>query len=91
MMKDIQIGQLVKSKAGRDKGRLFVIIEIEEEYVYLVDGSLRKLEKPKKKKIKHIQPTHLIVESLKEKILNDQKILNAEIRKIIELNQSENN
>ncbi|TCT14089.1 hypothetical protein EDC18_107158 [Natranaerovirga pectinivora] len=89
-MENFQIGQIIKSKAGRDKDRLFVIIDIKGEYVYLVDGNLRKLEKPKMKKIKHIQPTNNIVESIQEKIINDQKILNAEIRKTIQLFQTEN-
>jgi len=32
------------------------------EYVYLVDGCTRLLEKPKKKKVKHIQPTNTVVD-----------------------------
>ncbi|MFP4697102.1 MAG: RNA-binding protein [Eubacteriales bacterium] len=84
-MMDLQKGQLIKSKAGRDKDRLFVIIELTDEYVYLVDGSLRKIEKPKKKKIKHIQPVGVIIETLQDKINNDQRILNSEIRKAIHL------
>ena len=89
-MENFQIGQIIKSKAGRDKDRLFVIIDIKGEYVYLVDGDLRKLEKPKMKKIKHVQPTNNILESIREKIITDQKILNAEIRKTIQLFQTEN-
>jgi len=37
---------------GRDKNRFFVIFDITDDgYVYLVDGKLRKIKKPKKKKI----------------------------------------
>ncbi len=50
---DILIGQFVKSKAGRDKDRIFIIIEIVDEvYVRIVDGDLRRIESPKRKKIK---------------------------------------
>lgn len=51
----IKVGQVVKSKAGRDAGRIFLVFKvIDEDYLYLVDGSLRKLENPKKKNIKHL-------------------------------------
>lgn len=43
-------GQIVFSKCGRDKGRAFIVYDFNEEYVFIVDGDLRKLEKPKKKK-----------------------------------------
>ena len=55
-------GQIVFSKRGRDKGRAMIVIAADGEYAYLVDGVLRPLEKPKKKKAKHIQPTNNIVD-----------------------------
>ena len=51
----IEIGMLAKSKAGHDKGHAYVICDVDETYVYLVDGKCRTLEHPKKKKIKHVQ------------------------------------
>lgn len=53
-----QAGNLAKSLAGHDKGQIFVIIKEEEEYVDLADGNRRKLENPKRKKKKHIQPIY---------------------------------
>lgn len=51
----IKVGQIVKSKAGRDSGKVFIIIDIlDKDYVSIVDGKLRKLDNPKKKKIKHL-------------------------------------
>ena len=55
-------GQIVFSKRGRDKGKAMIVIVFDGEYAYLVDGVLRLLEKPKKKKAKHIQPTKSIVD-----------------------------
>lgn len=49
-------GMLVKSKAGRDKGRIYVIIRVEQEYVYVADGVLRPLRRQKKKNRMHLQP-----------------------------------
>ena len=48
-------GQVVRSKKGRDEGKVFVVIGIiDKDYLYLVDGKLRKLDRPKKKKVKHL-------------------------------------
>ena len=50
-------GDVVLSVAGRDSGRCFIVIEkIDESYLALADGKLRKVEKPKKKKYKHVKP-----------------------------------
>lgn len=56
------IGQLVYSKAGHDKGTLYVIVGEEEEFVYLSDGRLKKPEAPKKKRRKHIQPINQMID-----------------------------
>lgn len=78
-------GQLVISKAGRDIGRCFVIINIvDEQYVSLVDGCLRKVEKPKKKKIKHLIKTNHISEFIVDKLNKGEKITNVMVRCEIE-------
>lgn len=51
----VERGMLAKSKAGHDKGHLYVIYDVDETYVYLVDGRIRTIDKPKKKKQKHVQ------------------------------------
>ena len=51
----VERGMLSKSKAGHDKGHLYVIYDVDETYVYLVDGEIRTIDKPKKKKRKHVQ------------------------------------
>ncbi len=48
-------GMFATSMAGHDKGKLYIIIREDEEYVYLTDGRLKPVEAPKKKKKKHIQ------------------------------------
>ena len=54
-MNECNIGMLARSKAGHDKDKVYVIIDKDDTYVYLVDGKLRTLNKPKKKKWKHVQ------------------------------------
>ena len=80
----ISIGQVVYSKKGRDKRKPFIVYRVEGEYVFLIDGSLRKLEKPKKKKIKHIQITNNIDVGLQVKIINKCYLMDSDIRKALE-------
>ena len=54
-MDGYKAGMLARSKAGHDKGKVYVIIEVDDTYVYLADGSIRTLDRLKKKKKKHIQ------------------------------------
>ena len=83
--KDIVVGQLVKSKSGRDMMRLFLVYEVvDNEHVLLVDGKARKLEKPKLKKIKHLIVYHTIVEDFQKKVEENSKLTNSQIRKYLE-------
>jgi len=88
----VTLGQVVVSKAGRDTGRKFIVVNIiDENFVEVSDGSLRKLEKPKKKKLKHLIITDERVDSLFEKLMNNMKITNAEIRRALaSLSEHEN-
>ena len=48
-----EAGMLARSKAGHDKAKMYIIKEVDDTYVYLVDGRIRTLVHPKKKKKKH--------------------------------------
>lgn len=72
---------LIVSKAGRDKGQLFYVIDADEQYVYLADGKSRRLEKPKRKKRKHVEQVPRTESRIAEKIRNGEKVLNSELRK----------
>ncbi|HZJ84988.1 MAG TPA: KOW domain-containing RNA-binding protein [Syntrophomonadaceae bacterium] len=81
---DERIGKIAYSKAGRDKGRPFVIISIvNEDFVMLADGDLRKIENPKLKNIKHIKVTNLIAEDVKLCLIGGKMPENHLIRKNI--------
>jgi len=77
------VGQVVYSKGGHDKGGTFIIISLEGEYVYLADGKRRTLEKPKRKKVKHVQPTKFVHHALQQKLEEKSYILNADIVKVL--------
>lgn len=53
---NIPAGSVVKSLAGRDQGGYYVAIEAEDRFVFIADGRERRLEKPKRKNVKHISP-----------------------------------
>lgn len=80
---EYSIGQIVYSKSGRDKTKAFIVISVEGEYLYLADGKLRKLEQPKRKKIKHVQGTNYVNVELKDKLETESYIQNAEIFKAL--------
>ena len=50
---DVARSDIVKSIAGRDKGKFFFVMDVEGEYLLLADGKIRRLESPKRKKRKH--------------------------------------
>lgn len=83
--KELEIGQFVKSKAGRDKDRIFIVIGIvDEQFVQIADGDLRKLEKPKIKKVKHLKRLNYVSDDVCEKLNSDKKLTNAMLRKEVD-------
>lgn len=84
-MQGFELGMLVSSKAGHDKKQLFVIIKVEDEYVYLVDGKYKKLASPKKKNIKHVQPINYIDDELVSKLKGTNKVIDEDIKRAIKL------
>ena len=79
------IGKFATSKAGHDKKKLYIIMEEDEEYVYLVDGELKTLDKPKKKSKKHIQIINRVDENIQNKLELKQIIYNEDIKRAIKL------
>ena len=81
----LKVGQVVKSRAGRDNGRVFLVTKIlDDQYVYIVDGNLRKLDNPKKKKIKHLTVFNSVLIEYQERLKNDIMVNDAYIRRILE-------
>lgn len=80
---ELQIGQVVYSKMGRDRGMAFIVYKVEGEYAYLTDGEFRRLARPKKKKIKHIQPTKDIYWELSREISSGAYVMDSDIVKIL--------
>jgi ribosomal protein L14E/L6E/L27E len=83
------VGKLAYSTSGRDKGKLFIILSIiNKDYVYISDGELRPTEKPKKKKLKHLNITNDTAEDIKAVLLAGDKVSNSTVKKFILLMNS---
>lgn len=53
---EITVGTVVVSTAGHDKGTVFAVMGFADgAHALIADGKLRKIEKPKKKKRKHLK------------------------------------
>ena len=80
---DIAKSNIVRSDAGRDKGKLFVVLAVEGEYLLLADGKSRKVESPKRKKRRHVLFVAEDESRLSEKIKGEERITNSELRRTL--------
>ena len=80
---EIAKSDIVRSDAGRDKGKLFAVLAVEGEYLLLADGKSRKVESPKRKKRRHVLFVASDESRLSEKIKSEEKITNSELRRTL--------
>ena len=78
---EFMISDVVASAAGRDQGKLFYVIGTDPVYLMLVNGKDRTLDKPKRKKRKHVQKVLRAETRVALKIQNGDKVLNSELRR----------
>lgn len=76
-----------KSTAGHDKNQIYFILKEEEEFVYLVNGTTKPLDKEKKKRRKHIQ----IIKNLPKEITEviESGVTNESVKRAIKLYKKE--
>ena len=78
-------GMLAISKAGHDKDSWYVVLSIEGNYAFLVNGTTKTMDCPKKKKMKHLQPVHQVPELLSQKLESGKTWTNEEIKRALKL------
>ena len=78
---DINISDVVVSTTGRDAGHWFYVINEDPVYLYLANGKDRTLEKPKRKKRKHVQKVLRSETRVANKLQLGDKVLNGELRR----------
>lgn len=83
-MEDIYPSAFVESVAGRDKDRIFIVMSLcDERYVFISDGKVRRVEKPKKKKIRHLKSLGKHSEFIYNKLAEGSRVSNSDVREEI--------
>ena len=77
----IATADAVSSTAGRDQGQLFYVMDADDQFVTLVNGRNRPVEKPKRKKRKHVEKVLRSETRVAEKLRSGDKVLNGELRR----------
>ncbi len=79
----LERADIIRSLNGRDKGRLFIVYDVEPDFIYLVDGKRRRTETPKRKKSKHVELVGRCDDQFVERITTGDKISNGDVRKVL--------
>ena len=80
---EIRKSDIVRAAAGRDKGLLFFVIDIEGEFARIANGKQRRLEKPKSKKLKHLTYVAKSDSRTGEKLRSGEKVTNNDLRRAL--------
>jgi len=81
--RELTRGQLVYSLAGNDKGEAYLIWDvINDTFVKVVNGRKKSVTSPKKKNIKHLQPTKRFADEFEKKKL--RHISDLDVRQAID-------
>ena len=78
---DFNISDVVITTAGRDQGKLFYVIGTDPVYLLLANGKDRTLDKPKRKKRKHVEKVLRSETRVADKLRLGDKVLNSELRR----------
>ena len=78
---EIAVSDVVVSAAGRYRGQWFYVIAQDQTYLYLANGKERSMDKPKRKKRRHVQKVLRSETRVAGKILAGDKVLNGELRR----------
>ena len=73
-------GDIVYSKSGRDEGRYFAVVEIiDEGFVRIADGDLRRIKNAKLKNVKHLRATGDRLERIADKLESGVQVFDSEL------------
>ena len=77
----MRAGNIVLALAGKEKGGIYVVVKIDDKFVYLADGKRLKADKPKKKSLKHVKMFDKGIDECE--VLDKNERVNAKFRKIL--------
>lgn len=80
----METGDIVISRAGHDAGQPFIVIaQVNADFVLIADGSTRRMENPKLKRIKHLRavansgitsPTNAALKKRIKQFISDRRL-----------------
>ena len=80
-LSEYMISDVVRSTAGRDAGTWFYVVNEDPVFLFLANGKDRTLDKPKRKKRKHVQKVLRSETRVAQKLRAGDKVLNGELRR----------
>lgn len=82
--RELGLGRVVCSRAGRDKGQYYVVVRIiDDRFVEVADGLKKKVASPKKKNVRHLVVQDQVAVEVARKLAAGQKVDDAEIRSVL--------
>ena len=87
---ELKTGMLVESRAGHDKGSLYIVTDMDDKFIYVCDGKTRTVDRPKKKKEKHVAKKSGVPEIIAKKLYDGKPVMNEDIKRVIKIWRSEN-
>ena len=78
---ELNISDVVQATAGRDRDKFFYVIGEEEGLLLLANGKDRPLDRPKRKKRKHVQKVLRSETRVAQKLRSGDKVINSELRR----------
>lgn len=81
----IRIGQVVTSRAGRDSGKFYVVIDVlDDRFVLVADGETRRLKNPKKKNKRHLLFYDTVIDEVTEGMANRRRISDKRLKELLD-------
>ena len=78
-MEKVCTGMTARSLAGHDRGKVYLVLSGDETYIYLADGRSRTLNRPKRKKWKHVQMDRHIVPWIRNLMDQGKKLQDSDV------------
>jgi len=81
MQKEVFVGSIVYSKAGRDKGKCYIIVRFDEKgFAYVANGEEKSVASPKRKNVKHLDSGGEVNKVIGDKFLQGKQVFDSEIK-----------
>lgn len=78
------VSDVVVSLNGRDSGNTFFVVGVDGDYALIADGRVRRLERPKRKKQKHLKFVRHGEGRVADKLRSGEHVSNGDIRRALQ-------